>query len=676
MFPLLKAFSLKVKIIIIYSSILGVGGLLTSYVGSRIVSSTILNQAASKVQRDLDTAQMIYEQELEKVKMTVHLGLFNHEVSHQISPVEYQRLVSRLDSIRRENQLDFLTLTDWNGNVVLRTPNINAVGDNVQWLSVVQAALSNRVVAATEIFDQVALNNENPILGRQALIQLQSEKDQRFPIKSDETRGLVLTAAAPVKFAMQPRPGALYGGILLNQHHGFIDRIGKLVHKEKQHQGANIGTISIFLKDLRIATTTTEKSGKRTVGRCVDSGIAAAVLEQGQTLSTKTFVLNDWYFGNYQPIRNLGNEIIGMLYVGQQLKIFTRTRDQVVFSFLGIASILFIVIIAMSYLVTRSITRPLGEMVDVTKSIAKGELDRVVNVNSRDELGQLAISFNKMVTSLKKMRLELEDWANTLEQKVKERTEALGKMQQKVVQAQRLASVGKLAAGIAHEINNPLGGILVFSSLILEQMSEDDPNRENLEEIIHQTMRCRDIVKGLLQFSRQEPGKVTQVKINDTLNTTLSLIEKQALFHNIQITRKFSEKLPPIMGDNSQLQQVFMNIILNAVQAMDGVGELTLTTWFHKKEEKVVIEISDTGCGIAPELIDRIFDPFFTTKEVGQGTGLGLAIAYGIVTKYGGRMAVTSEVNQGATFTIRFPIAAKGRFSVGESESPNENLIG
>lgn len=676
MFKILKSFSLKVKIIIIYSSILGVGGLLTSFVGSRIVTTTILSQAASKVRRDLEIARMIYDQELEKVKLTVQLGLFDRQIPAKMTEAERNQLFHMLDSVRRKNQLDFLTLTDDQGRVVLRTANRKAINDNVRWLSAVQAALANQVVASTEIFDQVALNNENPELGEQALVNLQPAEKQRRPTKSDETRGLVLLAAAPVQFSNPSRSGVLYGGVLLNQRHQFLDRIGEMVYKGERHRDLNIGTISIFLKELKVASTVTGNADRRMLGNSAAPEVVDAVLGKGEILSQKSFVLNDWYFGDYEPILNLEKQRIGILYVGQRLRTFTGVRDQVVFSFLGIASILFIVIIAMSYLVTRSITRPLSEMVDVTKSIAKGELDREVQVDSRDELGQLAVSFNKMVTSLKKMRIELQEWANTLEQKVKERTEALSKMQQKVVQAQRLASVGKLAAGIAHEINNPLGGILVFSSLILEQIPEDDPNRENLQEIVHQTMRCRDIVKGLLQFSRQEPGKVTEVKINEALNTTLSLIEKQALFHNIQVTRKFTEPLPPIMADLSQLQQVFMNIILNAVQAMDGTGELTLTTWFDTSAEKLSIEIADTGCGIAPELMDRIFDPFFTTKEIGQGTGLGLAIAYGIVTKYHGRMSVASEVGKGARFTIQFPIAAQELFLVEEPKDPNEQFIG
>jgi len=337
-------------------------------------------------------------------------------------------------------------------------------------------------------------------------------------------------------------------------------------------------------------------------------------------------------------------------------KVNISTRNKVITTFIIIATLGFIIIVAISYLMTRTITKPLSEMVEVTKAIALGDLNKEIKVDSKDEIGELAFSFNKMVESLKKMRLELEEWGNTLEQKVKKRTEELAAMQNTLMQSQRLASLGKLAAGIAHEINNPLGGILVLSSLVLEDLKKEDPHRENLQEVIKQTMRCRDIVKGLLQFSRQEEGKTEYVKINDILNNTLSLIEKQALFLNIEVVKHLDDKLPFILGDASQLQQVFMNIILNAVQAMDEVGKLAINTYHEPKDDMVIIEISDTGCGILEEMIDKIFDPFFTTKEVGEGIGLGLAIVYGIIVKHQSRITVKSKLNEGTTFTIKIPV--------------------
>ena len=603
----------------------------------------------------MNTTRMVYEQQLSKIKQGVHLALFEREIPVNLSDSQRNSLIDHLEKIRQEYELDFLSLTVPNGQTILRISNREVIGDDVSWMPVVKAALAGNVVASTEVLPLSALNNENPALVNQACIKIIPTAKAIPSTKTEETSGMVLLAAAPVKYGPNNGFGVLYGGILLNKNFKIVDRVWELVYKGEKFQNLDIGTVTIFLNDLRISTNVKTKDGERAVGTRVSKEVSNAVLNRGERWSGRAFVVNDWYISDYEPIKNYEGEIIGILYVGQLEKAYTSIRNKVVLTFIGIASIGFIIIVAISYFFTRSITRPLGEMVKATQSITRGDLDHKVKVASADEVGQLAASFNTMVASLKKMRLELEEWANTLEQKVKERTDELVEMQKKVVQAQRLASVGKLAAGIAHEINNPLGGILVFGSLVLEDMKEDDPNRENLQEVIKQTMRCRDIVKGILQFSRQEKGKTDYVKVNDVINATLSLIEKQALFHNIEVVRELDPDLPSILGDDSQLQQVFMNIILNAVQAMDEVGTLAIHTSHQQKHDMVVIEISDTGCGIPEELIDKIFDPFFTTKEVGKGTGLGLAIAYGIVAKHSGRMSVHSKVNEGTTFTIKIP---------------------
>jgi len=211
---------------------------------------------------------------------------------------------------------------------------------------------------------------------------------------------------------------------------------------------------------------------------------------------------------------------------------------------------------------------------------------------------------------------------------------------------------------VAHEVNNPLGGILALTGLTIEDMSPDDPNRENLAEVIRQTERCRDIVKGLLEFSRQSKGNTEPVDLNKVLQDTLSLVEKQALFFNISVVCDLDPQLPRVIADRSQFQQVFMNILMNAVQAMNERGTITMVTRHNSTANSVEVAISDTGQGIPPEEIDRIFDPFFTTKESGHGTGLGLSIAYGIVTTHRGTISVQSEVGKGSTITICMPVEA------------------
>lgn len=659
MIKVLQTFSLRSRLIIVYVFILGAGGLITSFIGSIIVNSTIMNQAKNKVHHDLKTAHMVYNAQLNLVTKAVYLGATGNTIQEALLSKNYSRLRSRLDQIGKDTDLDFLSITDPQGRVIFRVNQNEGIGDNVSGISVIRTALNGQLAASTEIMTPAMLKNEKSELAGQAIIKLVPTQKAKPTSKTIENSGMVMIASCPVIGTDGKLMGVLYGGHLLNNNFKIVDRVWELVYKGETYQHEEIGTVAIFFKDLRISTNVKNKDERRAVGTRLSAEVFNAVLEKGEIWSRRAFVVNSWYISEYEPIINYDSEVIGILYVGLLEKAYISIRNKVIYTFFAIASLGFFAIVGISYLLTRSITRPLGEMVEVTNSIAAGDLDQVIKVKSKDEIGQLAMSFNRMVTSLKKMRKELEEWGNTLELKVKMRTEELAAMQSTLMQSQRLASLGKLAAGIAHEINNPLGGILVLSSLVLEDLKEGDPFRDNLQEVIKQTMRCRDIVKGLLQFSRQEEGKTEYVNVNIVLSNTLSLIEKQALFHNIKVEKKFQQDIPLILGDNSQLQQVFMNIILNAVQAMKEIGVLSITTFHEKKNDMVIVEVTDTGCGIPEELIDRIFDPFFTTKEVGEGTGLGLAIAYGIITKHQGRMTVKSEIKKGSTFIIKFPVVEK-----------------
>jgi PAS domain S-box-containing protein len=224
-----------------------------------------------------------------------------------------------------------------------------------------------------------------------------------------------------------------------------------------------------------------------------------------------------------------------------------------------------------------------------------------------------------------------------------------------LLHSEKLASLGRMAAGVAHEINNPLGGILMYANMLMEQ-TQETPAANDLREIVEQAMRCKEIVQGLLDFARKRGEEEVRVDLNQAIEKSLGLTQKQALFMNIEIQRAMDPGLPCIIGDPGQLSQVITNLIVNAADAMDGKGILRIRTWSDGSPPEVYLEISDTGKGIPEEHLSRIFDPFFTTKEVGKGTGLGLSIAYGIVRRRGGDIQVRSKVGEGATFQVRLPL--------------------
>ena len=231
--------------------------------------------------------------------------------------------------------------------------------------------------------------------------------------------------------------------------------------------------------------------------------------------------------------------------------------------------------------------------------------------------------------------------------------------QVQLLQAEKMASLGKLAAGVAHQINNPLGGIILFAKLILEEYDLEDGVKNDIERILKDADRCRNIVKELLEFTRQTRHLMRPNDLNHALKRTLFLLESQALFQNIEIKEDLDENLPRANSDVQQMYHLFMNLILNAVQAMDGKGTLTLKTVAHPDKNHVQIEISDTGPGISEEALPQLFEPFFTTKEEGKGTGLGLSLAYNIVENHGGSISAENNPDQGAIFIIKLPIAHK-----------------
>ena len=242
-------------------------------------------------------------------------------------------------------------------------------------------------------------------------------------------------------------------------------------------------------------------------------------------------------------------------------------------------------------------------------------------------------------------------------QDLRPKTEAeknLEKARMQLVQSDKLASVGRLAAGVAHEINNPLGGITMYSHLALEDLREDTSAFINLQKIITQTERCKKIVKGLLDFSRQHEPEIKSINVNDIIDEILSLVETQSLFQNIEVNKLLDENIPSIMGDQSQLQQVFMNLALNAAEAMEDGGKLTVESSFIDNNS-IEIKFTDTGCGIPPEDMGKIFEPFFTTKSEKSGTGLGLAVSHGIITKHQGTISVENKGKEGTTFKIKLP---------------------
>jgi two-component system NtrC family sensor kinase len=318
-----------------------------------------------------------------------------------------------------------------------------------------------------------------------------------------------------------------------------------------------------------------------------------------------------------------------------------------------------------SYLVHRLVYLPLNDLDDGAERLAEGDLENTIPVRSEDEFGHLARSFNSMTRALRKSRVDLEEWGRTLEQKVEEATQELHKAQAESARSEKLASVGLLAAGIAHELNNPLTGVLTFSYLVRKNLPDGSPDAEDLDLVIKETKRCASIIRRLLDFSREKTPEKSYCDLNVAIEDTVQLIAQPAQVNDIEITTELEEGLPDIWMDENLIKQVIMNMLVNAQHAIKSEGSIVIRTRLltagecpesiEEPGEMVEVAISDTGCGISEVDLQRVFDPFFTTKDVGRGTGLGLSVSHGTIEAHRGAIEVDSTVGKGTEFRFYLP---------------------
>jgi two-component system NtrC family sensor kinase len=331
---------------------------------------------------------------------------------------------------------------------------------------------------------------------------------------------------------------------------------------------------------------------------------------------------------------------------------------------LGVASLVALLVGWGFWVFTRrELVRPVTALVDGARRVGRGDLDAEVPGAWRGELGLLASAFNAMTRSLKAARAQLRALLEDLERQVEDRTAALRSAQEQLVRTEKLSSLGKLSASIAHEINNPLAGILAFAKLIartLEQGPADDESRRgmvrNLRLVERETERCSAIVRSLLDFARDRPVTLREIRLEQVFDEALQLLGNQVQVQGVQVERRF-QQVPAVQGDFGMLRQVVVNVIMNACDVMPRGGTLTLS--LAEVDGEVELAVQDTGPGIPKEHLSKIFDPFFTTKE--KGTGLGLSVVYGVVERHGGRVTVESEPGRGTRVAIRLPaLAADG----------------
>lgn len=356
-------------------------------------------------------------------------------------------------------------------------------------------------------------------------------------------------------------------------------------------------------------------------------------------------------------------QILGVLDTNLSLaradqQLAESTRQLIVYT--GCALLL---IVLMSWLVVWEVVgKPVKALQQGTEQLASGDLGYQIDVHSHDELGELASSFNGMSRELEAEHNENVAWTRTLEQRVEQKTAELKRAHEHALHTEKMASIGKMAAVLAHEINNPLSGILTYAKLLRKWVDHADGGQnkrreicDSLDLIASESRRCGDLVKNLLTFSRTTPMNLQKANLNQVIDRSLRLVQHQFDLAGIQVQQQLDPDLPAVQCDAAQIEQVLLALIMNASDAMPQGGNLWLTSFHNSGENVVHIVVRDDGAGIPADILPRIFEPFLTTKETGRGVGLGLAISQSILERHHGKIEVQSEVGRGTTFTVTLP---------------------
>lgn len=469
---------------------------------------------------------------------------------------------------------------------------------------------------------------------------------------------------------------------MLQNQPAYVDRIIQDVGDQK-----SIAKVRIFSKDGRIIHSTYlpeigQKVDRKAEG-CFLCHQSEQPLEQIPTGNrSRIFAATGGkrLLGNMEVIRNEPScaaagchvspktqSVLGVLDIVYSLDEIDRATQTNAITIAGF-SLGFIIVISffVSFFVHRLVYVPLRDLETGAARLSSGNLEQLIPVRSGDEFGQLAASFNAMTVALRNSQMELREWGRTLEQKVEERTQKLRIAELEAARREKLASVGLLAAGIAHELNSPLTGILTFSHLVRKKIADGSQEAEDLDLVIGETKRCSTIIRRLLDFAREKTPEKKFADLNQVIEDTARLTERPAHLRDIEITMDLDRDLPPVWVDEDLIKQVIMNMLVNAQHAIEHKGSITIRSRRFAEPKRpepgmepvpmVEVSIIDTGCGIPEKDLRRIFDPFFTTKEVGKGTGLGLSVSHGIVRAHGGTIEVESTVGEGSTFRVYLPL--------------------
>lgn len=627
--------------------------LLCWLIGSLLITDRVFKQAQMKVLSDLNSARRVYDDEIHHLASIVRVAGLGPEMAVSLETGSFSRVEGLLRQLRDDEGLGFLNLVDANGVVRYRAANPDNFGDNLGGDALVAAALGGKLAGATQIYPAERLLLENPALEAEARVAIRKTPRGRTVSGGSERRGLLMVAATPVRGGDGRVVGALQAGRVLNGDSRLVDTVTRTVFDR-----AGGGAATIFLGDVRIATNVRDDSGNRAVGTLMSREVAQVVLEQGARWSDRAFVLSDWFISAYEPLRDPVGRVVGALYVGMPEKPLLEMRRSLNLIFAGVLLLVAFIGVAISGWISRRLAMPVRALAEAARRMAAGERVEPISTAGSDEIGLLAEEFNLMASEVTSLKENLEDKVELRTRQLEEKSGQLLAAQKELARSERLAGLGLLAAGVAHEINNPLAIIRGNAELLQSAIPPEREEREEVDAIIDEAVRIGRIVANLRTFSRSGLRQVESFSLGALLDQILDQLGHQVALERYRLERRYWGRDVVIEGDRDQLRQVFTNLVLNGLQAMPQGGELGVDLEPCGDGELVRVRVWDQGCGIPLGDMEKLFTPFFTTKP--QGTGLGLAVSYGIVRDHGGEIRVESGEGTGAEFVVILPLRQGG----------------
>ena len=639
-------FSTRARLIFSFLSVALLVGAVSLIVGWQLLYGSVLNEAHNRVSQDLNVARVIYDDRVTAMEISLETTARGADFTTAMATRHRGVLQARLAYISRRWGLDFAGILLADGTV------LSGMGPGGEPLPLTRGTMpiaeaawkARRTVSGTVVLEGALLEAAYPDLAERARILIRPDTDGPPGPPAEERAGLAMASAVPIMDGGRLM-GILYGGMLLNHDSSIVDKIGGTVFRNEVYRGNPMGTVTIFFNNLRIATNVLEADGQRAIGTEASDEVTQRVLREGKKWTDRAFVVHDWYITAYEPITDIHGRRVGMLYVGVLEAKYRDVRENAlwVFALITLAGIFFAIVLGC--VLAGRIMHPVNQLIQASMEISTGNLYPDIGPICQSDIGLLQKEFKNMTEAIIRR-----DQAHQEES------------EKRLIQSEKQASIGNLAAGVAHEINNPLTPVLTFTHLLLRRTDLPEGVRQDLETIAVQTERVRKIVKGLLDFSRQSRLDMDALAPGVLLEECIGLMENQALIRGVTLDYNPEPPLPVLRIDRNQIQSVMVNILLNALDATESGGKIEIVSRARNRDgvRGVAISVRDTGVGIAPEHMDKLFDPFFTTKEVGKGTGLGLAVSAGIIERHGGDIAVESQPGQGSCFTLWLPCDREG----------------